>query len=336
MRQALLDTPPLLGHTHRLMGQPAAARELLVLAGYDYFLNKHDLQYLLGCYREIVLIPQHPTDALLLNSTVQALCRNRYTVDLITNPDYGRRLHLDFDPEVFLGPNVRLQSVAYFCERVLGKIYISEDPNERNQRLALVLPFSPAVRIFKRFIDVLLASLLLLPGSLAGLLSGVIIRRQSPGPVLYRQTRVGEWGEEFVCLKLRSMHLDAEAGGATFSRRADPRTFPFGAYLRSRRIDEIPQLLNVLRGELSLVGPRPERRVFTEWFEEIIPHYARRHAIRPGITGYAQIRYGYGTGAVGARHKLMYDLYYLHCWSLGLELRILAGTSLTVWRGRER
>jgi lipopolysaccharide/colanic/teichoic acid biosynthesis glycosyltransferase len=326
-------TQRLLGHMHRLTGRATAPRELLVLAGYDDFLTKRDLRYLLGRYRQVVLLPRRGTDALLLEQTVQAVWRGHFAADLVSNPGYDHALGIDWRTLTPTSPRLRYLAVPDFCERVLRKVYVPASAAERNGRLGSPVRLRPAARVLKRGIDLLLGLLLLLPAVLIAALGTGVVRRQSPGPLLYPQRRVGQAGREFTCWKFRSMHPDAEAAGAAFARRVDPRTFPFGAWLRAARLDELPQVLNVLRGELSLVGPRPERRVFTNWFEEAVPHYAQRYAARPGLTGYAQVRYGYGAGRQGARHKLMYDLYYLHRWSVTLEIRILLDTVRTVLRG---
>jgi len=161
-------------------------------------------------------------------------------------------------------------------------------------------------------------------------LSALVIRKQSPGSVFYTQDRLGLNGQKFECIKFRSMRLDAEAEGARFASRNDERIFPFGRVMRITRIDELPQLLNLMKGEISLIGPRPERGVFVETFEEEIPFYNERLLVKPGISGYAQVMYPYGSGVKDARHKLMYDLYYIKNWSLALELQIVRRTLVTV------
>jgi lipopolysaccharide/colanic/teichoic acid biosynthesis glycosyltransferase len=134
--------------------------------------------------------------------------------------------------------------------------------------------------------------------------------------------------------KFRTMAVDAEAKGARWATKDDPRVTRVGGFLRKTRIDEIPQLWNVLRGEMSFVGPRPERPEFTSWLAEEIPFYNLRHMARPGLTGWAQVRYGYGATLAEAREKLSYDLYYLKHKSLGLDLLIMFETIKTIVRRR--
>jgi len=152
-------------------------------------------------------------------------------------------------------------------------------------------------------------------------------------PVLYRQRRVGRYGEHFDVLKFRSMRVDAERDGAVWAAPDDPRNTRVGHYIRKTRIDELPQLVNVLRGEMSLVGPRPERPEFVEQFEEKIPYYRGRHTVRPGITGWAQLCYPYGANEQDALEKLQYDLYYVKHRSVVFNLAVILQTvEVVLWQ----
>jgi exopolysaccharide biosynthesis polyprenyl glycosylphosphotransferase len=160
------------------------------------------------------------------------------------------------------------------------------------------------------------------------------IKLTSPGPIFYSQKRVGCRARIFHCYKFRTMRPDAEADtGPTWACDDDPRVTRIGRFLRATRIDEIPQLWNVLRGDMSFVGPRPERPEFVEFLTREIPFYPLRHAIPPGITGWAQVRYKYGNSVADAREKLCYDLYYIKNLSLGFDLTILLRTVKTILRG---
>lgn len=161
------------------------------------------------------------------------------------------------------------------------------------------------------------------------------IRLDSPGSVLYRQQRVGRAGHIFYCYKFRSMRQDAEADtGPTWADDNDPRITRVGRFLRLSRLDEIPQLWCVLKGDMAFVGPRPERPEFVKWLTENIPYYGIRHIVRPGITGWAQIRYKYGNTVEDAKQKLQYDLFYIKNASIGLDVLIMFQTIKTVLRGR--
>ncbi len=186
----------------------------------------------------------------------------------------------------------------------------------------------------KRFGDVLVSGLLLLVTAPLLLLAGLLIRMEDGGPVFYGQRRSGLDGEPFQVWKLRTMRLDAEAGGVQWSRRGDLRITRIGRLLRSTRIDELPQLLAVLSGTMSLIGPRPERPEIEAELEQKIPHYRLRHLIRPGLSGWAQVNYPYGASLADSTNKLSYDLYYLRNFSFWLDLLILVKTIRLVFNAR--
>lgn len=175
----------------------------------------------------------------------------------------------------------------------------------------------------------LILSLPLLP------LIALAVRLDSPGSILYRQKRVGRGGTHFYCYKFRTMRSDAEADtGATWATDDDPRITRVGRFLRWWRLDEIPQLWCVLRGDMHFVGPRPERPEFVEWLSKEIPYYGVRHVVRPGITGWAQVQYKYGNTLKDAREKLQYDLFYIKNASVGLDALIMFQTIKIVLLGR--
>jgi lipopolysaccharide/colanic/teichoic acid biosynthesis glycosyltransferase len=153
------------------------------------------------------------------------------------------------------------------------------------------------------------------------------VKLDSPGPVLYRQKRVGRGGGIFYCYKFRSMRPDAEAdSGPTWADDDDPRITRVGRFLRTTRLDEIPQLWCVLKGDMAFVGPRPERPEFVAWLTREVPYYNIRHLVRPGITGWAQIKYKYGNTVEDAKEKLQYDLFYIKNASIGLDILIMFQT----------
>ncbi len=162
----------------------------------------------------------------------------------------------------------------------------------------------------------------------------LLVRLSSPGPVLFRQERVGLNGKVFNVYKFRTMVQNAEAEGAQWAQKNDPRVTRVGQFMRKTRLDEVPQLWNVLRGDMSFVGPRPERPEFVSWLAQELPFYEVRNMIRPGLTGWAQIRYGYGATLEQSREKLAYDLYYVKHQTLGLDLLIMFETIKTILRRR--
>ena len=182
----------------------------------------------------------------------------------------------------------------------------------------------------KRVIDIVVSSVILFAGMPLWLLVALAIKLDSPGPVFYKQERVGKDSKVFNIYKFRSMRQDAEtASGPTWAGKNDPRITTVGAIIRKLHIDEIPQFINVLNGTMSLIGPRPERPFFVEQFNKQIPLYSRRHAVRPGISGWAQVKHKYDETLEDVKTKLQYDLYYIENMSIRMDLKILL---MTVYR----
>ena len=186
----------------------------------------------------------------------------------------------------------------------------------------------------KRVFDFLVAGALLLLATPLMAVLVVLIRLDSKGPAFYRQDRVGRNGREYAIWKFRSMRVDAEKNGAVWARTNDERVTRVGRFIRKTRMDEIPQVLNVLRGDMSFVGPRPERQKFIDLISRDVPYYALREGVKPGITGWAQIRYPYGASVEDGRNKLEYDLYYVKNGTLFLDLAIIFHTVRHVLLGR--
>jgi len=180
--------------------------------------------------------------------------------------------------------------------------------------------------VAKRLFDITASAILLLVTLPVIVLFALLVKIDSRGPAFFRQTRVGLFGQNFDVIKLRSMRTDAEAGGAQWASKDDPRVTRIGKFIRKVRIDELPQTWSVLKGEMSFVGPRPERPEFVAELEEQLPYYAERHMVKPGITGWAQVNYPYGASIEDSRHKLEYDLYYAKNYTPFLDLLILLQT----------
>jgi lipopolysaccharide/colanic/teichoic acid biosynthesis glycosyltransferase len=185
----------------------------------------------------------------------------------------------------------------------------------------------------KRVAESLIAQVILALSLPLTLTIAAAIRASSPGPVFFRQARVGRGGKVFQLLKFRTLHCDPAAENGHWAQSDDPRIFPAGRVLRRFRLDELPQLWNVLRGDLSLVGPRPEQPQIVDELARAIPYYDTRVCIRPGLTGWAQVNYGYGGSELGTRAKLEYDLYYVKHQSLTLDFRVLLATVTTMVAG---
>jgi sugar transferase (PEP-CTERM system associated) len=229
---------------------------------------------------------------------------------------------------------VKVEEATSWLERISGRIEV-EQLYPSWLIFAEGFRFSGFSRMVRRAVNFFLAlaglllSLPLLP------LIVLAVKLDSLGPVVYRQRRVGRRGGIFYCYKFRTMRVDAEADtGATWASDDDPRITRVGKFLRSSRLDEIPQLWCVLKGDMHFVGPRPERPEFVEWLSREIPYYGVRHVVRPGITGWAQVQYKYGNTLEDAREKLQYDLFYIKNASLGLDLLIMFQTIKIVLLGR--
>jgi exopolysaccharide biosynthesis polyprenyl glycosylphosphotransferase len=234
------------------------------------------------------------------------------------------------------GPaELRVLSLPDFYEHAFGRVPVEHVAPVWFMSM-LHLYRRPYPRVVKRVFDICLAGValfLLLP---VLPVIALLVSRSSPGPILYRQTRVGEGGRLFEILKFRTMVQDAEKPGQPiWAEVDDKRATPIGKFLRKTRLDEVPQFWNVLRGDMSVVGPRPERPEFLSLLQDAVPHWTRRHLVKPGITGWAQVRIGYTSDPVSALDKLSYDLYYLKHRGLLLDLAIAAKTAWIVfaWSG---
>ena len=182
--------------------------------------------------------------------------------------------------------------------------------------------------MIKRAEDVIVSFLLLVPALPVMLLIALGIKLEDRGPVFYRQKRVTKGGREFDMLKFRSMHVDAEKDGPKWAERSDDRCTRFGALLRKTRLDELPQLWNILKGEMSFVGPRPERKYFYEQFEKYIVGFSNRLVVTPGLTGYAQVNGGY---ELTPEEKIVYDMEYIARRSIRLDLQCIVKTALLIF-----
>jgi lipopolysaccharide/colanic/teichoic acid biosynthesis glycosyltransferase len=166
------------------------------------------------------------------------------------------------------------------------------------------------------------------------LMSAIAVRLDSPGPILYSQQRVGENGRMFTLYKFRSMRADAENGTPVWAIDNDERVTRIGRFLRTTRLDELPQLWNVMLGDMSFVGPRPERPYFVQQLRTLIPFYQERHSVKPGVTGWAQVKYRYGSTVEDAMEKLRYDLYYIKHMSIFFDITIVIDTVKVILVGR--
>jgi sugar transferase (PEP-CTERM system associated) len=249
---------------------------------------------------------------------------------VVSLADARGKLSMEQLLEMKLNGGVRFDHLASVYEDYTGKIAVE---NLRPSWLIFSEGFrkTRALNAMKRMLDVLLSAIGLLLAAPLMLLTVIALKRTSPGPVLYHQQRVGKDGRVFTIHKFRSMRTDAEkATGAVWSSEGDPRVTPVGRFLRRTRVDELPQLWNVLKGDMSVVGPRPERPEFVTNLTKEIPFYGQRHVVRPGLTGWAQVRHSYGSTAHDALQKLQYELFYIKHLSIAFDVFIILETVKTV------
>lgn len=217
--------------------------------------------------------------------------------------------------------------IRSFYEHVVQRLPLSQITDEwLIQNEGFSLNTRGSLRRLKRALDMFISLILLIPATPVMLLTALIVRLESPGPVIYRQERVGLFEKEFTVYKFRSMRADAEKDGAVWASAHDNRVTRFGRFIRKVRIDELPQIWNIFKGDMSFIGPRPERMAFVQELKKTIPYYSVRHSVKPGLTGWAQVCYPYGASVEDARRKLEYDLYYIKNMSILLDIHIILKT----------
>lgn len=275
----------------------------------------------------------NPTVVGLMTDLQDLVSRHQITRVVLAINERRGRMPLDSLIEMKLRDGLAIEEASSFYERLTGKISIE---TLRPSWLIFSGPTRRKVLYnqIRRLLDVILS----IVGTMLSLplmaLAVVAIKLDSSGPILYRQRRVGQRNQIFTIMKFRSMRIDAEPEGPKWAEKDDPRITRVGKIIRKLRIDELPQFINILRGEMTFVGPRPERPEFVEQLQKQIPYYSQRHLVKPGLTGWAQIRYPYCSSVEDAVQKLQYDLYYIKNQSLMLDMITLFETSRIVLFGR--
>jgi sugar transferase (PEP-CTERM system associated) len=228
---------------------------------------------------------------------------------------------------------IRVEEATTTCERLTGKIML-ESLTPSQLIFSEGFHVSRFHRIVKRTVDIVLSLVGLVLSIVPMAVTALAVWFESGRPVLYRQERVGQQGRVFTLFKFRSMRVDAEGATPIWARQRDTRVTAVGRFIRLTRLDELPQFWNVLRGDMSFVGPRPERPYFVEMLSQEIPFYHERHAVKPGLTGWAQVKYRYGASIEDATEKLRYDLYYVKHLSIVFDLTIVFDTVKVILFGK--
>jgi sugar transferase (PEP-CTERM system associated) len=309
----------------------------IIILGYSKIVDKiyEELKWSKNTYKILGVLCDDYTSDYLKNREIEIIGRIKdskkimalYNPDMIIIALSERRG--SFPIKEVLDSKIRgivIEDATSFYEKITGKILIQ---NLRPSWIIFSDGFNNNIHILviKRFIDVILAAFGICVSSPLMLLIGILVRLESAGPVFFKQERVGENGKTFTLVKFRTMVADAEKEtGPVWSQTIDPRVTRLGKILRRTGMDEIPQLFNVIKGDMSFVGPRPERPHFVTELQEKIPYYAQRLAVKPGITGWAQVQYGYGATLDDAVEKLQYDLYYIKNMSIFLDILIILST----------
>lgn len=348
---ALLAVGSLAGIDTGFLHHHGLLRPVAVLCGWILLLIAIRLAFSLAMrlnlFARRVLILGHPAETAPTEAALRTLRRGFFTIAGVLPPDAGQRLA----PAALLRQRIWGVVVASRARGTLPQdellackqagIRIFGDVEFREQQLRRIdlehlerdwMLFAPGLaggRIepaARRGFDIVISLAFLVATLPVMLITAVVVRLDSPGPALYRQERVGLHGRVFTLLKFRSMRTDAEKQGPTWATQGDTRVTRVGAFLRRVRIDELPQLFNVLQGAMCFVGPRPERPHFVDQLAEVIPFYRDRAQVKPGITGWAQVNFPYGASVEDARQKLSYDLYYVRHRTLFLDLLILFAT----------
>ncbi|MEZ4755777.1 MAG: sugar transferase [Flavobacteriales bacterium] len=251
--------------------------------------------------------------------------------EVIIAVDSGEHEHISRIMNELEGTGVRVKVIPDMYDILSGSVKMTSIFGtpliEVNSEIMPAWQFS-----LKRIVDISASALALVLLSPLYLVLAILVKLSSPGPIFFRQERIGKYGHPFKIIKFRSMYCDAEKNGPQLSSSTDPRITPIGRWMRTTRMDEIPQFWNVIKGEMSLVGPRPERQHFIDAITAVAPHYRHLHKVRPGITSWGQVKFGYAENVDQMVRRLKYDILYIENMSLAVDLKILAYTVLIILR----
>lgn len=303
----------------------------MLVLGLKYQFTKIEMQQLHESFKNITIVKYANRDSKevleelsihLKNIECNLLVLN--TKDTVTNELIRYLTNLQFEQRA---KELKIITIEHFLERYLYKCYIPSDHKDLHF-LEDIKPYSLWQYFQKRCIDAFGLFWLFFFSWPVLIFCRKKIQDESPGSILFMQQRIGLKNKRFNCIKFRTM--DENAHHDPYTKENDLRIFPFAHTMRKTRFDELPQMWNIFKGEMHLIGPRAEWDILVEEYEKTIPYYHERHLVRPGITGWAQVNYPYGRNIEDTRQKLMYDLYYIKHWSIALELKIVWMTAITV------
>lgn len=301
----------------------------MIVLGDKYKFNEIELKKLRKKFKNIEFLEYDGSrkSSVLIRKKIKELLKKNYHKYLVLNTNFN------IDPKMvkfltllqfrYRRKSLRVISIQKLLERHLCKVYIP-DELKKMDFLSEIRPYNKFEFLIKRVIDIVGALILWVINLAIKPYVRKKIKEQSPGKIYFIQKRVGVNTKEFECYKFRTMHENSEF--AKYTKKDDNRVFPFGKFMRKTRIDELPQYINVLKGDMHLIGPRAEWNILVNEYEKEIPYYNERHLVRPGITGWAQVNYPYGENLYDTKQKLMYDLYYIKHWSLWLEIKVVFKT----------
>lgn len=300
----------------------------MIILGYEYTFLEIEKQKLEKKFGSLHFINYEKQDSQLTLRNIMKTAKEENISHIVLNisssPD---EKIVNALTKLNVEQNVRFTTIEHFLEKYLGKCYIPNVYKDLHY-LEDIKSFTSFQYLQKRVIDYLSVITLLTLSAPVMLYSRYKTKQQSPGSTFFIQPRVGKNNKDFNCMKFRSMHENSKHD--PYTRENDPRIFAWGETMRKTRIDELPQLLNVLKGEMHLIGPRAEWNILVKEYENQLPYYNERHLVRPGITGWAQVNYPYGQNIEDTKQKLMYDLYYIKYWNIGLEIKVIWKTIMTV------
>lgn len=296
---------------------------MLVLGTKYHFTELETLRLEKRIDSTIVNIPVHlRPDEDVISEIEEYLQNNTYKVIVLNLSQAPSDELIKFLTRIEL-TGIKYYTFDHFMEQLLNKCFVPDNELDHLSFLAEVSHFNTWQYLQKRIFDIVaVLSLFLLTWPIL-IFAAYRIKKESPGPIFFRQSRIGLNGKPFMCAKFRSMHVNSHFD--PYTQKNDTRIFPFGNFMRKTRIDELPQMWNVLVGEMHFIGPRAEWDILVQGYEKAIPYYSERHIVCPGITGWAQVHYPYGQNEEDTRQKLMYDLYYIKHWNLFVEFQ-------TVWK----